>query len=610
MTTESHSTRIEAAASQTASAPFIPAGGSYVINLCSSTTPMALRIPELSELKRFVFFVSRRREEGRERFRLHMGHFATLPEAEEWLGVVRELYPGAWAGEAPGKKLRAAQEAAAAVGRAAATAVAAPNAAPMSSAPAPRSPTRPPLVERRTVPRPPVTAAPPFPPPSARTAAPRTASTSARPPRPTAAAAPAMRPRGPPPAASIPVVQAARFAAPAPSRPSLPVAPPVPPPASTPAPATQRPTLQPSNVRQVLADLDAADDSGRTRQMPPPPVAAEPPARKSARPHAAARPAATRPAPPRAAAPPPAPARAATPPPPPPAPPPEPLGETAGLTDTQVLRMLERRRDAAAKAPPTPFVGTPEEIQLLRPDDLSTMTELRHGLSGNQQVFFAVQLEWSVQPIDLKRVPPLAIFSAYTLYTVEGNREDRKWYGLRLGFFSDSISAKQVALYVRSEFKSVAVIPVGAREKTRATEDGRLSSSALGQAHHREQPVEEFKLIDETAETPRLTAPEEVEPPTLLDAPPGRPARTVTGTEKGPLGQRLARARSAGREKTAEETLEETLEILGASLLSLDDDRKPLIIDNQARATSAALETTGRFAKLLERLSDRLSRGR
>ncbi len=85
-----------------------PAGnaGPFVLNLCSSTTPMALAQTDLPELKRFNFFVSRRFEEGRERFRLHMGYFATLAEAEEWLNVVREIYPGAWAGEAPGRKLR------------------------------------------------------------------------------------------------------------------------------------------------------------------------------------------------------------------------------------------------------------------------------------------------------------------------------------------------------------------------------------------------------------------------------------------------------------------------------------------------------------------------
>src|SRR5271165_3568671 len=88
--------------------------GPFVLNLCSSTTPMALAQTDLAELKRFTFFVSRRFEEGRERFRLHMGYFSTLAEAEELLGAVRDIYPGAWAGEAPGKKLRERAVAAAA----------------------------------------------------------------------------------------------------------------------------------------------------------------------------------------------------------------------------------------------------------------------------------------------------------------------------------------------------------------------------------------------------------------------------------------------------------------------------------------------------------------
>ena len=83
------------------------ATGGFVINLTSSTTPMALSQPKDPTLAQFSFFVSRRREDGRERFRLHMGYFETLQAAEEMLSIVRDVYPQAWAGEAPGKKLRA-----------------------------------------------------------------------------------------------------------------------------------------------------------------------------------------------------------------------------------------------------------------------------------------------------------------------------------------------------------------------------------------------------------------------------------------------------------------------------------------------------------------------
>jgi hypothetical protein len=95
-------------------APPGAADSSFVINLCSSTSPVALSPPDHAGLKRFTFFVSRRREEGRERFRLHMGYFETQEEAEKLLDIVREIYPGAWAGLAPGQRLRAAAAAAAA----------------------------------------------------------------------------------------------------------------------------------------------------------------------------------------------------------------------------------------------------------------------------------------------------------------------------------------------------------------------------------------------------------------------------------------------------------------------------------------------------------------
>src|SRR5207237_10470462 len=110
---------------------------------------------------------------------------------------------------------------------------------------------------------------------------------------------------------------------------------------------------------------------------------------------------------------------------------------------------------------------------------------------------FAVQVQWSVQPAELDKVPALAIFSAYTLYTVEGSRDGRKWYGLRLGFFSDAISAKQVAHYVRSEFASVAVVPVSPQEKTRATDQDVKAATLAAPVATRSRAADEFKLIDD-----------------------------------------------------------------------------------------------------------------
>jgi len=215
-----------------------------------------------------------------------------------------------------------------------------------------------------------------------------------------------------------------------------------------PAKTGVKPVFEDSNVREVLKALGDASATGETRLMrapPPPPL-------------------------PRESAP-------ASPP----------------LSDTQVLKMLETRRSDAAEAGPAEVDDS--GIPLLKPDDTGTRLALKEAIVSNSSVAFAVQLQWSVQPVELDKVPPLAIFSAYTLYTVEGSRDGRRWYGLRLGFFSDAISAKQVAYYVRSEFSSVAVVPVSPQEKSRAT-DQDAAASLTAPAPARSDPMDEFKLID------------------------------------------------------------------------------------------------------------------
>ena len=81
-----------------------------------------------------------------------------------------------------------------------------------------------------------------------------------------------------------------------------------------------------------------------------------------------------------------------------------------------------------------------------------------------------VQLSWASQRIDPSEITQLAIFQAYALYTVTLARAGVRYYGIRLGFFTSAISARQVALYVRSEFPEVAVVPISEREYARARE--------------------------------------------------------------------------------------------------------------------------------------------
>jgi hypothetical protein len=97
--------------------------------------------------------------------------------------------------------------------------------------------------------------------------------------------------------------------------------------------------------------------------------------------------------------------------------------------------------------------------------DLSKIATLKPVLRESALVSFAVQLQWSVQSIDVKSIPRHPIFQAYILYAAEGRRAGRTWFFLRLGFFSDAVSAKQVAYYLRRDFASAAVVPVSPQER-------------------------------------------------------------------------------------------------------------------------------------------------
>jgi len=598
--------------------PAAPAAeaGPYVLNLCSSTTPMALAQTELPELKRFTFFVSRRFEEGRERFRLHMGFFDSQAEAEEWLGVVREVYPGAWAGEAPGKKLRArAAEAAAAQARHAAgpqKSASVPPSAPVPTPPAPSV-----ASSRALQPAPPAkipalipTLHPPSALPAGKPAAarvaparviarPAKAAPQPNPKRPASAPVPKVVPVAPQGGgargASVASAQAKPTAAPRPlqartgtvptggqraavnpvsNRPAQaaaavaahlrPAAPQsaVKPPAQAASRAVQpaqKPIFADSNVKEVLAALDSPEDgTGETRLMPSLVGRAD-------------------------------------------------AADDSSLTDTQVLRFLETRREEPGTArtqPPVQADAAAESgISLLKPDDTGTRRALKEAVSHNDPVSFAVQLQWSVQPVQLDKVPPLAIFSAYTLYSVEGSREGRKWYGLRLGFFNDAISAKQVAYYVRSEFNSVAVVPVSPQERERATEDNQRFSGVGAPRKRRESADHEFKLIDsdEAPPTASATAPAPaVVPPS---APPAAPQPAPTSRSARKSGGKVG-----ARERRTPQTLEETLEILGANELAIDNGSGESLNDTGVRHLRVEFQKNTPFSRLLERLSERVKK--
>jgi hypothetical protein len=121
--------------------------------------------------------------------------------------------------------------------------------------------------------------------------------------------------------------------------------------------------------------------------------------------------------------------------------------QTDSFSDTQVLSILEERR--ADRATTGADETDARKISLLRPED------------------------------ELELAPRHPIFGSYTLYTTQARLEGREWFCLRLGFFSDAISAKQVAQFLYSDFPSVAVVPVNPQEHATALATGKRSAGAV-----------------------------------------------------------------------------------------------------------------------------------
>jgi hypothetical protein len=285
------------------------------------------------------------------------------------------------------------------------------------------------------------------------------------------------------------------------------------------------------------------------------------------------------------------------------------------------------------------------QVRIVTPEDTQTLTDIRLDAENNAPPCFAVQLIWAVAPIDVAALPHLAIFDAYTLYNVEGSRQGRKWFGLRLGFFSDPNSATQVAHYVRSDYPAVAVVPVATRERDHANGGSapvapRAAAAPAPLRAENALPIEKealngFELLPDDA--PRaakrdvddigaqqqpaaaqpangassMTAREKIAAaaagkPLLKPATPV--VQAVAGKATGkPSGKRVVVrkrppvAMSSRAAPGAPNPLESTLDILGASTLTLDESRE--IVNDSVIRKPIEKKPGSRFSKLLSRLS-------
>lgn len=125
---------------------------------------------------------------------------------------------------------------------------------------------------------------------------------------------------------------------------------------------------------------------------------------------------------------------------------------------------------AAAKPAATPAVKAPAAIA--KHPDLDSTQTIRALTSDElndemQEKWFAIQLAASEQPVNLDTMPHLDIFEAYRLYSIAIAGSGKIVHSLRLGFFKEAVSAEAVAGYLKTFFSSPTVLRISVAEQAR-----------------------------------------------------------------------------------------------------------------------------------------------
>ena len=176
--------------------------------------------------------------------------------------------------------------------------------------------------------------------------------------------------------------------------------------------------------------------------------------------------------------------------------------------EAQARAQAERKARAEANAvirPPV-VVNDPSPPDLDSTQTLRALTSVELSDDG-QSKWFIVQLALSEQPVNLLTVPHLDIFDEYHLYTVAGTDQGRVLHSLRLGFFSEEVSASVVAGYLKTYFSDSEIKRVSAAEHERFKD--RRSKSPHAESANGASAATDSKATEIVLETkaPRVYVP-------------------------------------------------------------------------------------------------------
>jgi len=380
--------------------------GPFVINLSASTAPITVPAKSIAGCEQAHMYQLQRTEDRRPRYRLRLGPFSSEDEADAVLMMVRDIYPGALTATADDDDLRAI-----------ATLRAKTGALPPAS--------EKPAVSSRPAAKPTASAA------ATAATVPTLSDTPVSPAKPMAPATPMFTAAPPAPAKSmaptIPTLTAAPAAPATPAAPAKTMAPTIPTLTAAPAASTKpmAPAVPTPSVSPAVPATPAAPAIPTVSTAPTPAKPMAP-----AVPAVSATPTAEQKVPVRVPA-------------------------VVPKLNAPVPRQAEESSKRVPNLDATQTVFALTELEL---EDASA------------SLWFVIQLSLAEEAFDPDTLPNLDIFSVYRLYSVAGIDQGRIMHALRLGFFTEEISAGAVASYLATFYDKPTIKRVSSAERERFAE--------------------------------------------------------------------------------------------------------------------------------------------
>lgn len=146
-----------------------------------------------------------------------------------------------------------------------------------------------------------------------------------------------------------------------------------------------------------------------------------------------------------------------------------PAASTAARSVTSGALKTPATKSANAQSPAMP---SSKAATIAKHPDLDSTQTIRALTTEelndeSQEKVFAIQLAASEQPVNLDAMPHLDIFEAYRLYSVATAGSGKIIHSLRLGFFKEAVSAEAVAGYLKTFFSSPTVLRISVAEQAR-----------------------------------------------------------------------------------------------------------------------------------------------